>query len=389
MRHREKRDSCLVEQTAISLIVVAISFAIIITIAWAAEDSMSCLSATGEDAITPCRQELLRDPGNLEIRFALSDAFITLGRYEDAVAVLRAGLERFPDNDRITRKLLLAESYQGEKQLIEKQKNLDNASSHSNKQNVQIRLSIIRCEKLKGEAAIAACNEGLKLNPKQTELLTGRGNAWMDMDRFGNAILDYEAVMNIDPGNRDAAEKLRVVQTKRKVRMAQCFQLDGLNGLNACDAVLLRGAEDEFAVQKRRAALLQKIGRKNEAMEAYRAAAVLNPADDQIKRALAALTSRSDKKVDRKAPETFPIADDKTVSPTSKKPPTPEKTATTIPVTPVTQPIESTVGEPEPPVEPSSAKKINLPEVQKPVQDIAQNKPRQYSNAPEVPGIAH
>ena len=347
---------------------------------------MSCLSATGEDAVTSCRQESLRDPGNLEIRFALSDAFMTLGRYEDAIAVLRAGLERFPDNDRIKRKLLLAESYKEEKQLIEKKQNRENASSLSNNENIQIRLSIIRCVKLKGDAAIAACNEGLKVNPKQPELLTGRGNAWMDMGRFGNAILDYEAAIAWEPKNRNAAEKLRIARTERKVRMAQCFKEDGLDGLNACDAVLLKGAEDEFAVQKRRAELLQRMGREKEAIGAYRAAAVLNPADDQIKKALAALTTRSEEKVDRKELETSSSVYGQAVAPIAEKPPPPEEKHT---AKPVTQHTGSVVGEPEPPVKPSPTEKINRSEAEKSVQNIAQNIPWKFSNAPEVPGITH
>ena len=71
------------------------------TTAWTAETAGDCLSAAGESALAPCRRELLRDPGNLDVRFALSDAYMGLRRYADAVAVLRDGLERFPGDDEI------------------------------------------------------------------------------------------------------------------------------------------------------------------------------------------------------------------------------------------------------------------------------------------------
>ena len=98
---------------------------------------------------------MLRDPGNVEIRFALSDAFMGLRRYADAVAVLREGLENVPGDDAIKKKLILAESYLEEQQYIEKQKKNAAAASGSKNQGTQIRLSIIQCEKLKGDTAMA------------------------------------------------------------------------------------------------------------------------------------------------------------------------------------------------------------------------------------------
>ena len=91
----------------------------------------------------------------MEIRFALSDAFMGHRRYADAVAVLREGLENVPGDDAIKKKLILAESYQEEQQYIEKQKKNAAAASGSKNQGTQIRLSIIQCEKLKGDTAMA------------------------------------------------------------------------------------------------------------------------------------------------------------------------------------------------------------------------------------------
>ncbi|MBR9985684.1 MAG: hypothetical protein KFF68_07235, partial [Desulfosarcina sp.] len=52
---------------------------------------------------------------------------------------------------------IIAESYLDEQQYIEKQQKSTAASSRSKNQDTQIRPSIIRCEKLKGDAALAAC----------------------------------------------------------------------------------------------------------------------------------------------------------------------------------------------------------------------------------------
>lgn len=394
---REPKRSCMAGRMAAMAMAALIVWATPSRFAWAAEDTTSCLSATGEAAVAPCRRELLRDPGNLEIRFALSDALMGLRRYADAVAVLQQGLENFPGDDTIKKKLILAESYLDEQQYIEKQKKSAAAASRSKKQDTQIRLSIIRCEKLRGDAAMAACNDGLAMNPDHPELLTGRGNVWLEMDRFGNAIRDYEAALAADPKNRMVTKNLRLAQTKREVKVAQCLQAGGPDGLKACDAALMKGASDEFAVQKRRAGLLQAMGREKEAIEAYRVAAGLNPADDQIKQSLAALSPRSETTT-RQASAPSPIVSQATGASTVKPPPPPEKKSPTRPVAPTSVPQKARVAKPEPPVQSPPAKTVDSPAVKKPVPaptkasppiEMAAIQPRQYSNAPEVPGITH
>ena len=171
MTPREPKHSCMVSRMAVIAMAVLLVSGIPFTVARSAENAVSCLSATGEAVVAPCRRELLRDPGNVEIRFALSDAFMGLRRYADAVAVLREGLENFPGDDAIKKKLILAESYLEEQQYIEKQKKNAAAASGSKNQGTQIRLSIIRCKKLKGDTALAACNEGLDVNPNHPDLI--------------------------------------------------------------------------------------------------------------------------------------------------------------------------------------------------------------------------
>ena len=398
MTRHEHKSSCIAGQTAVIVLVILLVCAIPVTAVWATENAASCLSATGEEAEAPCRRELLRDPNNVEIRFALSDAYMGMRRYADAVSVLREGLERFPGDEEIKKKLILAESYLKEQQFIEKQQQTTAASSQSKKQETQIRLSLIRCKTLKGEAAMAACNEGLGISPDHPELLMGRGNVWLKSDRIGNAMLDFEAALAADPKNREAAKNLRLAQTKRAVKVTQCLQVDGLEGLDACDAALLKGTSDEFAVQKRRAGLLQSMGREKEALAAYRVAAGLNPADGQIAQYLAALTPRSATPTIPKVQEPAPTANQATGSPTVKRLPPAEKKSIVKPVAPAAAPNKVVVARSEPRTEASPDQPFEPLEVKKPVQEMTQpstplimavNQPRQYSNAPEVPGITH
>jgi hypothetical protein len=91
---------------------------------------------------------------------------MSLKRYEDAVAVLREGFEHAPGDDRIKKKLMLAESYLEEQRWIEKQQRRNEDAVRDKKQSAQIRLSLIRCKKLTGNAAMSACNDGLDMVPE-------------------------------------------------------------------------------------------------------------------------------------------------------------------------------------------------------------------------------
>ncbi len=324
-----------------------------------AQTTEACLTATGKAAVTACRRELLQKPNNMEIRLALSDAHMALKQYGDAVAALRQGVELFPGDETIKKKLILAESFLKEQQWIEKQKEKTSATAKTKKAEIQLRLSIIRCSKLKGDSALAACNAGLKIAPNHPELLKGRGDVWLEQERFANAIRDYTSVLNKEPDNRQALKSLRLAQTKRAIKVTQCLKTDGPMGLKACDNALLRGATDEAKIQKRRAQLLAAMGKKKEAIKAYQAVAKLNPDDKQI---TLALTSLAQVKIPKK---------------TKKQPPAKEKPATSI----IRQTSPSTETKS---VASQKARKMIV--LQK---ETAASQPRRFSNAVEIPGITH
>ncbi len=353
----------------------------------------TCLSASGENALTACRRELLQDPGNLDIRFALSDAFMSLNRYEDAVAVLREGFEHAPGDDRIKKKLMLAESYLEEQRWIEKQQRRKEDAARDKKQSAKIRLSLIRCKKLTGDAAMTACNDGLEMVPDQPELLTARGLVWMDMDRIGNAILDFESALAVDPKNREAAKNLRLAQTRRTVKLAQCFQNDGVDGLDACEAALMPGASDEDEIRRRQAGLLQAMGQPSESTEDEPFA---RPHDDEGERKTPASVASSPEKEPSSArapvqptPEPVPLAGPAVVT----KPSAPVKKPAVRPMASVPTPVAVSPPPPDdpPPAAPSDEPTKVLPTSTQASasREVAQVRPRRFSNAPEVPGITH
>jgi hypothetical protein len=140
------------------------------------------------------------------------------------------------------------------------------------------------------------------------------------------------------------------------------------------------------------------MGREKEAIEAYRVAARLKPADGQIKQALAALSPGSEKPTTRQAPEPPPIVSQATGASTVKPLPPLEKKSPAKPVVPASAPKKAVAAVVKPPVQPPPAEAFEPPAVKKAVPapaktpppiEMAAIQPRQYSNAPEVPGITH
>jgi len=52
-----------------------------------------------------------------------------------------------------------------------------------------------RCATLSGDAAIAACDEAIKLNPKDANAYYNRGHAWHDKSDNDRAIANYDRVV--------------------------------------------------------------------------------------------------------------------------------------------------------------------------------------------------
>jgi len=357
-----------------------------------------CLSASGEAAVQACRQALRDTPGDLTLRLALSDAYMSLRRYEDAVSVLREAFDFAPGDETIKRQLTLAESYLEEQRWIENRKQTASTAQPGGKTDARVRLSIIRCNKLQGEGAIAACNEGLQLSPGNADLLIGRGSAWLSMNQPGRAAADYQAALAAAPGDREAAKQLRLASTKRKIKAAQCLQGTGQQALSACNAALLVGADDELSIRKQQARLLHGLDRDDEALRAYRAAARLNPGDSDVKRALAAWSPEP-------RPETTSPSIEDVPAPKQPTPPAvvanQPAAAMPVPVKPaarVPPPIKAKPDETLPKTDPVPPKLAAAAAAPRAAERDRQLTPpaapataplRRFSNRPSRPGITH
>lgn len=355
-----------------------------VTVTKAQETLPSCLSARGEAAVVACQRELRLEPYNLDIRFALSDALIGLRRHEEAVEVLKEALARAPGSERIKKKLSLAESYLEEQLWIEKRRAQQETSSSPaapQKLDTQTKLNIIRCTKLKGDTALRACNTVLKALPDDPKLYRSKADALMTMDRVAEAIMAYQESLRLAPADDETSKKLSAAQARRGAIATECQRLTGSAALRACDAALLEGAKDEYAIQRHRGDLLLGMKRTAEAEEAYRSALDLRPDDLEIKKKLDSLTKPATvAKVDKIAkpqresrPQETAIAQPPIAAPTST--PSEEQTRETLTPLGAAELGQPGEGDAEP-IQPSTS----LPPRQT---------SKRYSNRPLVSGITH
>lgn len=247
-------------------------------------DIDTCLSATGEVAVKACKKEIGMSPDNINARFAMCDALIGLNRYEDAVVVLEDGLKRFPGNTALERKLALARSYVRERAFITRQ-------SPDTKTNALVRRNTIRCNALKGAAALDACNAALKANPADPELHKAKGNALLGMDRYVESILAYRKTLQLSPGDKEAAATLKTAEGKRQNLVTKCVTQQGTAALATCEAALLEGAPDQLKIQRRKGDLLLSMNRTPEAIRAYQAALAIDPGNKTLTKKISALTA--------------------------------------------------------------------------------------------------
>lgn len=234
-----------------------------------------CLSASGSTAEAACRNALVQEPRDAGIRAALSNALVQSRHYDQAIRILREGLELEPGNADMKARLARAEQLRDEQRWIEKQKQKREQSSTTgmtSQQRAEVGRMQIRCTKLKGQTALEACNQGLAISPGNVAFYMGRANALMELERYGEALETYEDAQALAPSNSQAGRAMAKARALRQVSVKKCLQLSGSTALAACRAALQKGGADEAEIRERQGDLLSAAGKRQAAVDAYRAA---------------------------------------------------------------------------------------------------------------------
>jgi len=252
----------------------------------------ACLSASGSAAEAACRDALVQEPRDAGIRAALSSALVQSRHYDQAISILRDGLELEPGNADMKAQLARVEQLRDEQRWIEKQKQKreqSSASGMTGKQRAEVGRMQIRCTKLRGQTALEACNQGLAISPGNLAFYMGRANALMELERYGEALETYEDAQTLDPSNSEAVRAMAKARALRQVSAKKCLRLNGSTALAACRAALQKGGADEAEIRERQGDLLAAAGKRQAAVDAYRAALAAGGSNRSISAKLGAL----------------------------------------------------------------------------------------------------
>jgi tetratricopeptide (TPR) repeat protein len=248
--------------------------------------SVACQNADKTPAVVEPNLALEKNPSSLDTRFRLASALIDQRCYDAAVHVLEAGEELHPRNTELQAKLRHARSLISEQQYFE---GLDRAELAA-----RISRNLLRCNKL---GDLSACDEALALKPDDPDTTTAKADALARAKRPAEALSLYRRAIELGANKGAIDTKLGAAEAQRQTFAASCQSDAGNTALVACRGALVRDANDEFAIQKRIAILLQADNQLAPALDAYLAANSLQHDDRSVALAIVTLsdsTGRND-----------------------------------------------------------------------------------------------
>lgn len=245
----------------------------------AAPGPSTCPQGARSPALDSARGAMERDERALDPRLKFADALLAQGCYADAVHVLEEGEAFHPRNGGIQSRLRDARSMLSEQRYFD---GLDRAAETAKHER-----NLLRCRSL---GDLAACDDALKVKPNDAGVLGAKADALVKANRLPDALPVYRRALEMNADDTTLQSKARDAETKRQAAAADCLNGQGDAALQACQLAHVRGASDEFALQVRKAMLLQSMDRPAPALDAYVAANLLKPGDEAVARGIVALT---------------------------------------------------------------------------------------------------
>ncbi|HKT74241.1 MAG TPA: tetratricopeptide repeat protein [Steroidobacteraceae bacterium] len=245
----------------------------------------TCQSGTPPAAaIGAARTALERKPDSLDARLQLADALMEDGCYGDAIAILQAGQADHPHSVELQSRLREAQSSLNEQHYFE---GLGEAA-----ESAKLQRNVLRCSRM---SDLHACDEALQVRPGDPAILQAKGAALLQANRPADAATVLRRAVALSPADDSLKSRLASAESQRQALAGKCQTGTGQGALDACQAALLHGSDDEFAIRERQAILLQSTGKPAEALDAYIAADNLRQDDRSVALAIVALTQSTDR----------------------------------------------------------------------------------------------
>jgi tetratricopeptide (TPR) repeat protein len=239
----------------------------------------ACQAAAGQPSITEAKAALDANPTDLRARLKLADAWGDAGCFGDALQVLQDGQALHPGDKELQARLRVAKSLVSEQGYFD---SMDRAAK-----NATLSRATFRCAKL---ADLSSCDDALNIKPNDPELLMAKADSLVQLKRLGEAIGTYRNALSASADREAVNAKIALAESQRHTFLDTCETKTGDAALRACESAWLPGAPDEVTVFRRRGMLLQADNQLSPALDAYMAAARLDPSDHSVALAIVSLS---------------------------------------------------------------------------------------------------
>ena len=243
------------------------------------ESPAACQAAAQRPAIAEKKAALDANATDLRIRLKLADAWGDAGCFSDALQVLEGGEAMYPGDKELQARLRVAKSLVSEQGYFD---SMDRATK-----NATLSRATFRCAKF---ADINSCDEALSVQPNDPELLMAKADALVQLNRPGEAIGVYRNALPVSANREAVNAKIAVAESQRQTFLDACETKAGDAARRACESAWLPGAPDEGVIFRRRGLLLQADNQPSPALDAYMAAARLDPGDRGVALAIVSLS---------------------------------------------------------------------------------------------------
>jgi tetratricopeptide (TPR) repeat protein len=249
--------------------------------AWPHETALpaACQAAAEQPPIAEARVALDANPTDLRVRLKLADAWGDAGCFSDALQVLQGGEALHPGDKELQARLRVAKSLVSEQGYFD---SMDRAAK-----NATLSRATFRCAKL---ADVRSCDDALNMKPNDPDLLIAKADSLAQLKRLGEAIGAYRNALPASADREAVNAKIALAESQRRTFLDTCATQTGDAAMRACESALLAGAPDEVTVLRRRGMLLQADNQLSPALDAYMAAARLDPSDHSVALAIVSLS---------------------------------------------------------------------------------------------------
>jgi hypothetical protein len=197
--------------------------------------------------VIAARSALAAARNSLPARLELADALVEATCYHEAVHVLEDGAKgQHHRNAELAARLRNARSLVTEQAYFEGKEQAELAAKLSR--------NLLRCTRL---ADLDACDEALKLKPDDSAILIAKGDALLKAGRAGEADAVARYARRLLPEDARVAAQLSAAAAQRAPLLERCRQGNDDPALQACQAALSKGADDEREILARMASLRQ------------------------------------------------------------------------------------------------------------------------------------